>query len=85
MSEMFFDQLELSQPDYYLGYLELIHLMENSVVVITDFGGIQEESTYLRFPCLTIYSMTESPIIIELRTNVLIPTLDTDIIFEKSE
>jgi len=57
------------------GYLEFIHLMENSAVIITDSGGIQEESTFLKIPCLTVRSTTERPITITMGSNVLIPEL----------
>ena len=57
------------------GYLEFIHLMENSLLIITDSGGIQEESTYLKVPCLTVRDSTERPITITLGSNILIPEL----------
>ncbi len=57
------------------GYLEFIHLMENSALIITDSGGIQEESTFLKIPCLTVRSTTERPITITMGSNVLIPEL----------
>jgi len=56
-----------------LGYLEFLKLMENASVVITDSGGIQEETTYLRVPCLTLRDTTERPITITLGTNELMP------------
>ena len=62
------------------GYLEFISLMENSEIIITDSGGIQEESTFLRVPCLTIRDTTERPVTISIGSNVLIPKLDVDLI-----
>ena len=44
-----------------LGYLQFLHLVYKSTFVITDSGGIQEETTYLNIPCLTIRSNTERP------------------------
>jgi len=64
----------LLQP---VGYLEFLKLMENAAVVITDSGGVQEETTYLQVPCLTVRENTERPATIEYGTNELIP-LDAD-------
>jgi UDP-N-acetylglucosamine 2-epimerase (non-hydrolysing) len=55
-----------------LGYLEFLALQRNAKVVITDSGGIQEETTYLGTPCLTLRENTERPITVTLGTNVLI-------------
>lgn len=55
-----------------LGYLEFLALQKNARVVITDSGGIQEETTYLGTPCLTLRENTERPITVTLGTNVLI-------------
>ena len=54
-----------------LGYLEFLRLMEQASVVITDSGGIQEETTYLNVPCLTLRENTERPVTVELGTNEL--------------
>jgi len=54
-----------------LGYLEFLHLMEHAAVVVTDSGGIQEETTFLRVPCLTLRENTERPVTIEQGTNEL--------------
>lgn len=62
------------------GYLEFLHLMDNSAAIVTDSGGIQEESTFLKIPCLTIRTTTERPVTITLGSNVLIPELNADII-----
>jgi UDP-N-acetylglucosamine 2-epimerase (non-hydrolysing) len=55
-----------------LGYFEFLALQKNARVVITDSGGIQEETTYLGTPCLTLRENTERPITVTLGTNVLI-------------
>jgi len=55
-----------------LGYLEFLALQKNARVVITDSGGIQEETTYLGTPCLTLRENTERPITVTLGTNTLI-------------
>jgi UDP-N-acetylglucosamine 2-epimerase (non-hydrolysing) len=55
-----------------LGYLEFLALQKNAQLVITDSGGIQEESTYLGTPCLTLRENTERPITVSMGTNVLI-------------
>jgi UDP-N-acetylglucosamine 2-epimerase (non-hydrolysing) len=55
-----------------LGYLDFLGLMKNAVTVITDSGGIQEETTYLDIPCITIRENTERPITVSLGTNQLI-------------
>ena len=55
-----------------LGYLDFLQLYSGARLVLTDSGGIQEESTYLRVPCLTVRENTERPITIEVGTNVLV-------------
>lgn len=55
-----------------LGYLEFLELYSNAKVVITDSGGVQEETTYLGIPCLTLRENTERPITITEGTNKLI-------------
>lgn len=69
-------QLEQCSPNLRaitpLGYLEFLALQKNARVVITDSGGIQEETTYLGTPCLTLRENTERPITVTLGTNVLI-------------
>ena len=54
-----------------LGYLDFICLIKNSKFVITDSGGLQEESTYLGIPCLTIRKNTERPVTVEQGTNTI--------------
>lgn len=57
-----------------LGYLDFLNLMSHSKLVMTDSGGLQEETTALRIPCLTLRENTERPITIEMGTNVLVGT-----------
>ncbi len=64
------DDLVLQEP---LGYLEFLRLMEGAAVVVTDSGGIQEETTFLGVPCLTLRANTERPITIDEGTNELMP------------
>jgi UDP-N-acetylglucosamine 2-epimerase (non-hydrolysing) len=55
-----------------IGYLQFLHLQKRATLVITDSGGIQEETTFLGVPCLTIRENTERPITIQQGTNILI-------------
>jgi UDP-N-acetylglucosamine 2-epimerase (non-hydrolysing) len=55
-----------------LGYLDFLRLMAEAGVVLTDSGGIQEETTILSVPCLTLRANTERPITIEMGTNRLV-------------
>lgn len=71
-------ELGFSSPDIYMvepmGYLEFNYLVKNSKAVITDSGGITEETTYLGIPCLTLRDNTERPETITIGTNELIGT-----------
>jgi len=67
------------------GYLEFINLMNYAALIITDSGGVQEESTFLGVPCLTIRKSTERPITVTHGTNVLIPELKVDLILAAFE
>ncbi len=55
-----------------IGYMEMLKLVKNSRMVITDSGGIQEETTYLGVPCITMRENTERPSTITLGTNILV-------------
>jgi UDP-N-acetylglucosamine 2-epimerase (non-hydrolysing) len=55
-----------------LPYIEFLSLQRHAVVVITDSGGVQEETTYLEVPCLTMRSNTERPVTVNMGTNVLV-------------
>jgi UDP-N-acetylglucosamine 2-epimerase (non-hydrolysing) len=60
------------------GYLEFLHLMENAELIVTDSGGIQEETTYLQVPCLTFRASTERPVTVEIGTNYLLSDLNPE-------
>ena len=55
-----------------LGYMEMLGLMSNAKFVLTDSGGLQEETTALGIPCLTIRENTERPITVDYGTNTLV-------------
>ena len=65
-----------------LGYLDFLNLSANARLVLTDSGGIQEETTALGVPCLTLRENTERPITVEMGTNVVVGTDTTRIIAE---
>ena len=54
------------------GYLDFLALQRHAMVIITDSGGIQEESTFLGVPCLTLRNSTERPVTVTTGTNILI-------------
>lgn len=62
-------RLQLVDP---LGYLDFIALQERATVVITDSGGIQEETTYMGVPCLTLRPNTERPVTVTMGTNTIV-------------
>ncbi|MDN3512519.1 MAG: UDP-N-acetylglucosamine 2-epimerase (non-hydrolyzing) [Candidatus Jettenia sp.] len=55
-----------------LGYVDFVKLVKDSKLVITDSGGIQEETTVLGIPCLTMRDNTERPVTIQEGTNILV-------------
>jgi UDP-N-acetylglucosamine 2-epimerase (non-hydrolysing) len=57
-----------------LGYMEFLDLMRRARVVLTDSGGIQEETTALGIPCITLRDNTERPVTVSLGTNYLVGT-----------
>jgi UDP-N-acetylglucosamine 2-epimerase (non-hydrolysing) len=63
--------IRLTEP---LAYTEFMNLVSNAAVVVTDSGGVQEETTYLGIPCLTLRDTTERPITIEEGSNRLVKT-----------
>ena len=63
------DKLHVVDP---LGYMEFLALQRQAALVITDSGGIQEETTFLGIPCLTVRESTERPITVTLGTNILV-------------
>ena len=72
------DRLGIAHPDLHttepLGYLEFIWLVRHARAVITDSGGITEETTVLGVPCLTLRDNTERPETVSIGTNELIGT-----------
>jgi UDP-N-acetylglucosamine 2-epimerase (non-hydrolysing) len=67
-----------------LGYFEFLKLVSESKFVITDSGGLQEETTYLNIPCITIRNNTERPITLTRGTNKLIRLNDDQATLEIS-
>ena len=61
----------LTEP---IGYLDFLFLMANSKFVLTDSGGIQEETTMLGIPCITLRDNTERPVTVEQGTNIAVST-----------
>jgi UDP-N-acetylglucosamine 2-epimerase (non-hydrolysing) len=62
-----------------LGYLEFISLISAARIVITDSGGVQEETTFLHVPCLTLRDNTERPVTISHGTNTLVGSRPVDL------
>jgi UDP-N-acetylglucosamine 2-epimerase (non-hydrolysing) len=63
------ERIHLMEP---LGYVEFLALQQHAALVITHSGGIQEETTYLGVPCLTVRENTERPVTISIGSNVLV-------------
>ena len=63
------EKLHLLEP---LPYIEFLSLQRCAAVVITNSGGIQEETTFLQVPCLTVRNNTERPVTVDMGTNVLV-------------
>jgi len=63
------ENLRLIEP---LGYLDFLSLETDARAVLSDSGGIQEETTYLGVPCFTLRANTERPVTVELGTNTLL-------------
>ncbi len=59
----------LTEP---IGYLDFLTLIKNAELILTDSGGIQEESTYLGIQCVTVRKTTERPVTVEIGTNHLV-------------
>jgi len=62
------DQFRIVEP---LGYLDFLHLQAQCRMVLTDSGGIQEETTYLQIPCITMRENTERPATVDVGTNII--------------
>ena len=80
LDPMVHGNVKLTEP---LGYLEFLNLMSGAQLVLTDSGGLQEETTILGIPCLTIRENTERPVTISEGTNELVGT-DPDRIREQA-
>ena len=76
------EDLHVLEPQ---GYLQFLHLMDNARLIVTDSGGIQEETTFLQVPCLTFRDTTERPITVELGTNILMADLNPDSVMTEVE
>lgn len=72
-------QIMLTEP---IGYIETIALSSSSKLVVTDSGGLQEETTYLKIPCLTLRESTERPVTETIGTNTIIG-IDTKLLLRK--
>jgi UDP-N-acetylglucosamine 2-epimerase (non-hydrolysing) len=75
------DNLILIEP---AGYYDFIKLQMDARFIITDSGGVQEESTWFGIPCLTLRPNTERPITVTEGTNQLVP-LDTEMIIASAQ
>jgi UDP-N-acetylglucosamine 2-epimerase (non-hydrolysing) len=62
------------RPTEPLGYLDFLKLMSHARIVLTDSGGMQEETTILKVPCLTLRENTERPITAEIGSNQVVGT-----------
>lgn len=71
------ERLRLIEP---LGYLDFLSLMRDAAVVLTDSGGVQEETTFLHVPCVTIRPNTERPVTVSQGTNRLANATPEDIL-----
>ncbi len=63
------ENIILTEP---IGYIDFLHLLRNSELIITDSGGIQEESTFLGVQCITTRKSTERPVTVDIGTNHLV-------------
>lgn len=72
-------RVRLTEP---LGYLDFLRLHSGAALVLTDSGGIQEETTALGIPCLTLRENTERPVTVEMGTNRVVGTDPARIIAE---
>jgi UDP-N-acetylglucosamine 2-epimerase (non-hydrolysing) len=73
------NNLYLVEP---FGYLKFLALQKNAALVVTDSGGIQEETTFLNVPCLTLRPNTERPITVRHGTNQLVETCSVNEILQ---
>lgn len=73
LADVLLEQKNLQAIDP-LGYLDFIGLMATAALVLTDSGGVQEETTALGIPCLTMRECTERPVTVTLGTNAVVGT-----------
>ena len=73
--------LKLLDP---IGYLDFMKLMHGAKLVLTDSGGIQEETTFFGIPCITLRENTERPVTIDVGTNILVGS-DTDLVISEAK
>ena len=92
----FYSPTSIKKSDYYsenglkkkihcfepLGYLEFLNLLAHAKIVLTDSGGIQEETTVLNIPCVTLRDTTERPVTLTEGTNVLVHNDPEKMVFE---
>ncbi len=57
-----------------IGYLDMLCVVKDAAMVLTDSGGLQEETTVLGVPCVTIRENTERPVTVDVGTNYLVGT-----------
>jgi UDP-N-acetylglucosamine 2-epimerase (non-hydrolysing) len=69
-----YDRFEIVDP---MSYLEFIYIVQHSIGVITDSGGITEETSVMNIPCITLRNSSERPETITLGTNELVTDLST--------
>lgn len=69
LGQTYHPRVHLLEP---LGYLDFLSLTEHAAAVLTDSGGVQEETTYLGVPCFTLRDSTERPVTLTLGTNTLL-------------
>jgi len=67
-----------------IGYLDFMKLMHSAKLVLTDSGGIQEETTYLGIPCITLRENTERPVTMDVGTNILVGS-DTEMVISEAK
>jgi UDP-N-acetylglucosamine 2-epimerase (non-hydrolysing) len=72
-----FNGLKMIKP---VGYLDFLQLLSHSALVMTDSGGIQEESCILQVPCVTLRENTERPETVQVGSNVIAGTRPVDIV-----
>jgi len=68
-----------------LGYLDMICFLNNAKFLLTDSGGLQEESTTLKIPCLTLRHNTERPVTVDVGTNIIVGANKNKIIKETNK